>query len=106
MQGSSAYKALQQSLCEEAHRRFQALEQLQDVKRQLDKRTAQVQSWEQATQSGAARIAQLQDELARERRWSHLLETIICSASGCKRHPDVFARLWLNAGQRLAWPSC
>lgn len=67
-QGSPAYKALQQSMCEEAHRRLQAVEQLQDVRRQLDSTDKQAKCWERAAESAAAKIAQLQDEIAREQR--------------------------------------
>lgn len=68
LQGSPAYKALQQSLCEEAHRRLQAAEQLQDVRRQLDSSDKQAKCWEHAAESGAAKIADLQDNVAREQR--------------------------------------
>lgn len=68
LQGSPAYKALQQSLCEEAHRRLQAAEQLQEVRQQLDSSDKQARCWERAAESGAAKIAQLQDDLAKERR--------------------------------------
>ncbi|DBA90432.1 TPA: hypothetical protein ACH3X1_003703 [Trebouxia sp. C0004] len=66
--GSPAYKALQQTLCEEAHRRLQAVEQLQDVRRQLDSSEKQAKCWEHAAESGAAKIAELQDDVAREQR--------------------------------------
>lgn len=69
MQGSSAYKALQQSLCEEAHRHLQAEEQLEEVRRQLGSSDKQARCWERAAESGAAKIAQLQDDLAKEHRW-------------------------------------
>ena len=65
LQGSPAYKALQQSLCEEAHRR---LEQLQEVRQQLDSSDKQAKCWEHAAESGAAKIAELQDDVAREQR--------------------------------------
>jgi len=68
LQGSPAYKALQQSLCEEAHRRLQAVEQLQDVRRQLDSSDKQAKCWEHAAESGAAKIAELQDDVAKEQR--------------------------------------
>ena len=68
VQGSPAYKALQQSLCEEAHRRLQAVEQLQDVRRQLDSSDKQAKCWEHAAESGAAKIAELQDDIATEQR--------------------------------------
>ena len=69
MQGSPAYKALQQSLCEEAHRRMQAVEQLQEVRRQLEGSDRQAKCWERAAESGAAKIAELQDNFAREQRY-------------------------------------
>lgn len=68
MQGSPAYKALQQSLCEEVHRRLQAVEQLQDLRQQLHSSDKQARCWERAAESGAAKIAQLQDDLAKEHR--------------------------------------
>ena len=55
-------------MCEEAHRRLQAVEQLQDVRRQLDSTDKQAKCWERAAESAAAKIAQLQDEIAREQR--------------------------------------
>ena len=69
MQGSPAYKAVQQSLCEEAHRRLQAVEQLQEVRHQLECSDKQVKCWERAAESGAAKIAELQDNFAREQRY-------------------------------------
>ena len=68
LQGSPAYKALQHSLCEEAHRRLQAVEQLQEVRQQLDSSDKQAKCWEHAAESGAAKIAELQDDVAREQR--------------------------------------
>ena len=68
LQGSPAYKALQQSLCEEAHRRLQAVDQLEEVRQQLGSSNKQAGCWERAAESGAAKIAQLQDGLAKERR--------------------------------------
>ena len=68
MQGAPAYKALQQSYCEEAHRHLQAVEQLEDVRQQLDSSDKQARCWERAAESGAAKIAQLQDDLAQEHR--------------------------------------
>ena len=68
LQGSAAYKALQRSLCEEAHRRLQAVEQLEVVRQQLGSSTKQARLWEQAAESGAAKIAELQDDVATERR--------------------------------------
>ncbi|DBA93908.1 TPA: hypothetical protein ACH3X3_013946 [Trebouxia sp. C0006] len=72
--GSPAYKALQQSLCEEAHRRLQAVEQLQEVRQQLDSSDKQAKCWEHAAESGAAKIAELQDDVAREQRQQRAAE--------------------------------
>ena len=68
LQGSSGYQALQQSLYEECQRRLQRDAQLEDLKQQLASTKKQASCWEKAAESGAAKIAQLQDDISKERR--------------------------------------
>lgn len=48
---------------------MQAVEQLQEVRRQLEGADKQAKCWERAAESGAAKIAELQDNFAREQRY-------------------------------------
>ena len=91
MQGSSAYQALQQSLYEECQRRLQRDAKVEDLRKQVASAQKQASCWEKAAESGAARIAQLQDDIDKEKRW--------CLAS-CHHGLDNFAR---PAGYR--WPA-
>lgn len=72
MQGTSAYHALQRSLYEECQRRLQRDAKLEDVKKQLASSRKQASCWERAAESGAAKIAELQDDIDKERRYRQM----------------------------------
>lgn len=69
LQGSPAYQGLQQSLYEECQRRLQRDGQIDNLKRQMGSIKKQAACWEKAAESGAAKIAQLQDDVDKERRY-------------------------------------
>lgn len=87
MQGSSAYQALQQSLYEECQRRLQRDAQLEDLRKQLTSFQKQASCWERAAESGAAKIAHLQDDIDKEKRY--------CPISVC--HPTIAAYTLLRS---------
>lgn len=60
---------------------MQAVEQLQEVRRQLEGSDRQAKCWERAAESGAAKIAELQDSFAREQRYCNTNQNFLRTKS-------------------------